>query len=83
MLANIARAATERACLRELNTKEVGIRCSDVLDAIVDGLVNAVAFLTPANCHTHVSGLPQDLAVVRVDPIVRKVRRPHRFVHAA
>jgi hypothetical protein len=49
----------------------------------VDGLVNAVASLTPENCHTHVSGLPQDLAVVRVDPVVRKVRRPHQFVRAA
>ncbi|HEY7448381.1 MAG TPA: ATP-binding protein [Vicinamibacterales bacterium] len=83
MLANIARAATERACVRELHTKAVGIRCADVLDAIVDGLVNAVASLTPENCHTHVSGLPQDLAVVRVDPVVRKVRRPHQFVRAA
>jgi proteasome-associated ATPase len=83
MLANIVRTATERACLRELDTQEVGIRCSDVLDAIVDGLVNAVASLTPENCHTHVSGLPQDLAVVRVEPIQRRVRRPHRFVNAA
>jgi len=83
MLANIVRTATERACLRELDTKEVGIRCSDVLDAIVDGLVSAVASLTPENCHTHVSGLPQDLAVVRVEPIQRRVRRPHRFVNAA
>jgi proteasome-associated ATPase len=83
LLANIARAATERACQREVRTKEVGIRCADVLDAIVDGLGNAVASLTPENCHTHVSGLPQDLAVVRIDPVVRKVRRPHRFVRAA
>lgn len=83
MLANVARATTERACLRELHTNEVGIRCSDVLDAIVDGLGNAVASLTPENCHAHVSGLPQDLAVVRVEPIVRRVRRPHQFMSAA
>jgi len=36
----------------------------------------AVSALTPANCHAFIGGLPQDLAVVRVEPVVRRVRRP-------
>jgi proteasome-associated ATPase len=83
MLAKVARVTKERACLRELETRDDGIRCADVLDTIVDELASMVASLSPANCHTHISGLPQDLAVVRVEPIVRKVRRPHRFLSAA
>ena len=83
MLANLARVATERASVRELHTKDVGIRCADVLDAIVEALASTVAGLTPANCHAHISGLPQDLAVVRVEPKVRKVPRFHRFFNAA
>jgi proteasome-associated ATPase len=83
MLANIARIATERACVRELETGVVGIRCDDVLDAVADAVAGAVAALTPLNCHAHMSGLPQDLAVARVEPTVRRVRRPHRFLSAA
>jgi proteasome-associated ATPase len=83
MLANIARAATEIACVREAETGNAGIRCDDILDAIVEGLANAVKALTAVNCHIHISGLPQDLMVVRVDPTVRKPVRPHRFINAA
>ena len=83
MLANVARIATERACVREYETGVVGIRRDDVLDAVADAVASAVAALTPLNCHAHISGLPQDLAVARVEPTVRKVRRPHRFLSAA
>ncbi len=82
-IANVARAAVERACVRDSEGGERGVTAADVLDAIADELSATVAALTPANCHAFVSGLPQDLAVVRVDPIVRKVRRPHRFVNVA
>jgi SpoVK/Ycf46/Vps4 family AAA+-type ATPase len=80
MLANIARAAAERACVRELETGETGIGRADVLDAIAGELANAVAALAPGNCHAHISGLPQDLAVVRVEPAMTRPRRPHRFM---
>ena len=83
MLAGIARGATERACNRELEHDDTGIRRSDVLDAIVDELSSAVSALTPYNCHTHIAGLPQDLAVVRVEPTSRPPRRPHRFLSVA
>ena len=80
MLANIARAATERACVREDETGEVGIGRTDVLDAIADELSNAVSTLTPGNCHAHIGGLPQDLMVVRVEPSMSRPQRPHRFM---
>ena len=78
-IANIARTAIERACLRDLERGEPGVTANDLLEAIGHELTSAVAALTPANCHSFISDLPQDLAVVRVEPIVRQVRRPHRF----
>jgi proteasome-associated ATPase len=82
-LANIARSAIERACVREIEHGESGVRVADVIDAAIDQIDAAVATLTPANCHVYLSNLPQDLAVVRVESLARKVRRPHRFVSAA
>lgn len=79
MLAGIARTAVERACVRELETGEAGIAEHDVLDAIGDAVSTAVAALTPANCHTHLDDLPQDLAVARLDTLLRRQRRPQRF----
>jgi hypothetical protein len=82
-IAKIARVATEQACLREVERGEPGVRATDVLDAIADEIECVAGALTPANCHAYISGLPQDLAVVRVDPVVRRVRRPHRYMSAA
>jgi hypothetical protein len=79
MLAGIARTAVERACVRELETGEAGVAEHDVLDAIADAVATALAALTPANCHTHLDGLPQDLMVTRVDTFLRRQRRPQRF----
>jgi proteasome-associated ATPase len=83
MLAGIARGATFRATVREAECGDVGIRRSDVLEAIVDELTSAVSALTPYNCHIHLSGLPQDLAAVRVEPTVHTPQRPHRFLSIA
>ena len=83
MLANIARAAKERACSRELESQEIGIRCADVLDAVVDELSKMVSTLVPGNCHSHIDGLPQDQAVVRVEPALSRPQRPHRFMRRA
>jgi SpoVK/Ycf46/Vps4 family AAA+-type ATPase len=82
-IANIARSAIVRACLREVESGESGLDTADMLEAIADELSAAVSALTPLNCHAHVSDLPQDLQVVRVEPVVTKVRKPHRFVRAA
>ena len=83
MLANIARLATERACMRELETGVEGITRDDVLDAIGEEVARAAAVLTPLSCHAHLSGLPQDLAIARVEPTVRATRRARRFPSAA
>lgn len=82
-IAKIARVAIEQACQREVERNEPGVRASDLLDAVTDEIECAVGALTPANCHAFISALPQDLSVVRVEPAVRRVRRPHRYRSAA
>lgn len=78
-IANIARAGIERACVRDLERGESGIAARDLLDAIENEVSGIVSALTPVNCHAFISNLPQDLAVVRVEPAARRVRHPHRF----
>jgi proteasome ATPase len=82
VLANVARLAIERACVRDLDTGVSGIRPDDVIEAVAEAVATAVSALTPVNCHGHIAGLPQDLAVVRVTPRPGRGRR-HRFINAA
>ena len=79
VLANIARVATERACLRESKGGVPGIGRDDAVEAVAQELDRAVAALTPLNCHAHLPGLPQDLAVARVETADRPAApRPSR-----
>jgi proteasome-associated ATPase len=82
-LANIAQTAVERACQREVETGESGLGLDDVLAAVAGELEHAVQALTPATCRRHLAGLPDDVDVVRVEPVARKVARPHRYLNVA
>jgi proteasome-associated ATPase len=80
VLAKIARGAARRACLREIETGAGGIELADVL-AVIDGEIDAAArVLTPRNCALHLDDLPQDVDVVKVEPILRKRPNVHRFM---
>jgi proteasome-associated ATPase len=82
-IANLTRAALERACLREVESGEVGIRLADLLSAAAEEFERAAAALAPGNCHRFLSDLPQDVDVVRVEPIRPRVREPHRYLNVA
>jgi hypothetical protein len=82
-IAKVALAAKERACLEEIETGATGVQLKHVLSAIADELESIAGTLTPANCRQHLSDLPQDVDVVRVEPVQRKVARPHTYLHAA
>ena len=81
IIANTVNSAIERACIREVETNESGLRVDDVLTAVADEFEAMVRVLTPANCRYHLTELPQDKDVVRVDPVVRKVKHPHRYLN--
>ena len=82
-IAKIALSAKERACLEEIETGQTGVRLKHVLSAIAEELENIAGTLTPANCRHHLTDLPQDVDVVRVEAIQRKVARPHSYLHVA
>ena len=82
-IASIALAATERACAREARGSDGGIQLADVVGAVSDFFVTASRVLTPHNCRNYLDDLPQDVDVVRVDPVARKVAQPYRYFNAA
>jgi proteasome-associated ATPase len=82
-IAKIAHSATESACLREVEGGLAGIQLEDVLTAISEEFESAAQTLTSANCHQYLSDMPQDVDVVRVDLVRRKVSRPHLYLTAA
>ena len=83
VIAGIARAAAERACVREAETGEPGLRATDLLEAIDRELDAAARALTPRNCRDYLLDLPQDVDVVQVEPRRNRVRSEHRVLRIA
>ena len=82
LIANITRRALERACLRDVELGDAGLRLSDLLEAIETELDSAARVLTPANCRRHLETLPQDVDVVRVDLVRASKQRSYRYLSA-
>jgi proteasome-associated ATPase len=72
VIANIANSALERACAREIETGEGGLRLVDLARSADEAFEAAVGALTPANCRQHLADLPHDLDVVSVQRPARK-----------
>jgi proteasome-associated ATPase len=75
VLAKIALAAIERACVRDAAGAGAGVRLDDVAWAAEAELASAARVLTPANCRAYVQGLPQDVDVVSVQPVAQRAAR--------
>lgn len=82
-IAQISQAAVERACLRDAETGQEGVTLEDVMGAVSEEFERCSKLLTPGNCRMHLTDLPQDVDVVRVDPVERKVSRPYRYLRVA
>jgi proteasome-associated ATPase len=75
----IAQAAIERACVREAEGGPEGVTVADLNAAISDFFLVTPRALTPHNARNYLRDLPQDVDVVRVDLVERKVSHPHRY----
>jgi proteasome-associated ATPase len=75
----IAQATIERACVREAEGGPGGVTTADVNAAISDFFLVTQRALTPRNARNYLRDLPQDVDVVRVDLVERKVSHPHRY----
>jgi ATP-dependent 26S proteasome regulatory subunit len=59
-----------------------GVRVEDMEQAVAQVLERLGSTLSPANARSYLGDLPQDLDVVAVEPVRRKVAR-HRYLHRA
>jgi proteasome-associated ATPase len=82
-LANIARHALERACLRDAEGGSRGLALDDLLHAVDAEFETAARTLTPANCRRFLQTLPQDVDVVRVERAATNVPRAWRYLSVA
>jgi proteasome-associated ATPase len=78
-LAAIANSALQRACIREAQGGPAGVALADISAAVSAFFHSAPRALTPRNARNYLRDLPQDIDVVRVDVIERKVRHPHLY----
>jgi proteasome-associated ATPase len=76
----VCRAACETAAYREIERGSTGLLVEDIEEAVLDTQEKLAASLTRHNIHQYVSDLKQDLEVMAVEPVVRHVARPHRYV---
>jgi proteasome-associated ATPase len=86
MIANCCRIALDRACRREMESAQAGLRMTDLLDAITDQFETTTSQLTHSNVGSYIADLPQDLPPpVKVEPTKskQKMRRSYRYVSAA
>ena len=77
----ICRTARQAAFLRDVQGSGSGISVTDMDEAITGALVRMTSTLTQRNVHSYLSDLPQDIDVVAVEPIIRKVDRPQRYLN--
>ena len=75
----VCRAARRRACFREVGGGIRGLGLDDMEDALAETIEKMSATLTRHNVHNYLADLPQDQDVVAVEPVVRRVGRPHRY----
>jgi len=73
--------ACRRAFVRELHGGEPGLNAADMEQAVGEGIQRLRTQLTPNNAHAHLADLPQDVDVVSVEPVVRKVSNTRRYLN--
>jgi proteasome-associated ATPase len=81
MIEQICRAARQAAFVRDVRTKDRGLRMEDIDEAVSDAIQRLTSLLTPHNARSYLSDLPQDIDVVSVEPIVRRVKHAHRYLN--
>ncbi len=81
MFENVCRTARRTAFLREVRGGVAGVQLSDMQEAVSQTLERMRSTLTIRNAHAYLPDLPQDVDVVSVEPIVRKVKQPHKYLN--
>lgn len=78
----VCRQACRLACLRDQRGGEPGVRLADIDEAVTVAIQRLRTTLAIENAYSYLPNLPQDVSVVSVQPIVRKVPQPGRYLNA-
>ena len=81
-IAQICRIACQTAFLRDVRTGEVGVQVKNIDGAVANTIERLSSTLSPRNVRAYLADLPQDVDVVAVEPVVRRVPRPDRYLVA-
>lgn len=87
LISQICLAARQSAFSREMRNRnpvvkdfEPGLNLTDMHDAVSATLTRMQTTLTRHNAHAYLADLPQDIDVVSVEPIRRKVSNAHEYI---
>jgi proteasome-associated ATPase len=83
MIEQICRSARQAAFVRDVRSDDRGLRAEDIDEAVSAAIHRLSTLITPRNAHSHLADLPQDVDVVAVEPIVRRVKHAHRYLNVA
>jgi ATP-dependent 26S proteasome regulatory subunit len=83
VIEQICRAARQSAFLRDVQGGAAGVRAEDMEQSVAATIDKLTTTLTRMNVHAYLHDLPQDIDVVAVEPVVRRVRRPHAYTKAS
>lgn len=81
VLEQICRAARHAAFLRDVRTGQGGLRVEDVDQAVTEAVRRLSTTLSLRNAHAYLADLPQDVDVVAVEPVMRRVSDSHRYLN--
>jgi proteasome-associated ATPase len=83
LIEQISLAAREKAFRRHARAEGAGVTSADAADAVADALSRLATTLSVHNARAYLDDLPEDIDVVRVEPIRARPERRHRYHHAA
>jgi proteasome-associated ATPase len=83
LIEQICLSAREKAFRRHARTGGAGLTSADAADAVADALARLATTLGVHNARAHLDDLPEDVDVVRVEPIRARPERSHRYRHAS
>jgi len=83
LIEKISLSVRERALRRHTRTGGGGVTSGDAADAVANALARLATTLSVHNARAHLEDLPEDVDVVRVEPIRARPERRHRYRHAS
>lgn len=82
LIEQLARSIREKAFHRHIEGDDRGLCVADALGSVETCLVELSTTLSPENARSYLDDLPQDIGVVRVEPVRSQPERRHHYYNA-